>query len=60
MSETITPQQCRTARQARQWSEEDLANAAGLALRTIIDFEQGRRQARPGSLIAIRKTLAKS
>ena len=40
----ITPAQCRGARAMLNWSRTDLANAASVAERTIIDFERGARK----------------
>ncbi len=37
----MTPQQCRMARAALNWSRLDLANEAPCALRTVFAFETG-------------------
>jgi transcriptional regulator with XRE-family HTH domain len=39
----ITPAQCRAARAMLNWSRKELAEAAGVAERTIVDFERGAR-----------------
>ncbi len=39
----ITPEQCRSARAWLNWSQDDLAAKAKVALSTIRDFENGRR-----------------
>jgi DNA-binding XRE family transcriptional regulator len=41
--EMITRAQCRAARAGLEWRREDLADLAGLAVRTITDFERGAR-----------------
>ncbi len=40
----ITRAQCRAARAGLEWRREDLAELAGLAVRTITDFERGARE----------------
>ncbi len=40
----ITPGQCRAARALLNWTQDDLAKKVGVALRTIRDFENERRQ----------------
>lgn len=40
----ISPGQCRAARALLDWTQEELARKVGVALRTIRDFENGRRQ----------------
>ena len=63
----ITPSQIRAARALLDWSQGDLAKAAGVSLTTIRDYENERRSAREddglvsgrvvGGLGAIRRTL---
>ena len=63
----ITPSQIRAARALLNWSQEQLAKAAGLGLSTIRDYERERRSGReeeadrPGQIVgglgAIRHTL---
>jgi DNA-binding XRE family transcriptional regulator len=40
----ISPGQCRAARALLNWTQEDLANKVGVALKTVRDFENERRQ----------------
>src|SRR5258707_13358324 len=62
----ITPSQIRGARALLNWSQEQLAKAAGMSLTTIRDYEKERRGWREdekdagqatGGLAAIRHTL---
>ena len=39
----MTPAQCRAARALLDWSQTQLAGAAGLGLASIADFERGER-----------------
>ena len=41
---TISPAQCRAARALLDWTQNELAIRVGVALRTIRDFENGRRE----------------
>ncbi|MDZ5646377.1 helix-turn-helix transcriptional regulator [Nitrospirillum sp. BR 11828] len=52
-----TPAQSRAARGMLDWSQEKLADAAGVSLSTIRDFEKGRRTPMPQNLSAIRTAL---
>ena len=56
----ITPAQCRAARAGIEWSREVLAKAAGLAERTIIDFERGARVPHGNNLAAVQAALEKA
>jgi DNA-binding XRE family transcriptional regulator len=40
----ISPAQCRAARALLNWTQEMLANKAGISLKTVRDFETGRRK----------------
>jgi DNA-binding XRE family transcriptional regulator len=40
----ISPGQCRAARALLNWTQDDLANKVGVALKTVRDFENERRQ----------------
>lgn len=37
----MTPRQCRMARAALEWTQHDLAGAAGISWRTVARFEKG-------------------
>ena len=50
----IPAQPCRAARAGLEWSRGDLAKAAGLAERTINDFERGARDPHANNKTAIR------
>lgn len=56
-SEMISPQQSRAARAWLDWSQEDLAKAAGVSLSTIRDFEKGKRMPIANNLRAIEQAL---
>jgi DNA-binding XRE family transcriptional regulator len=40
----ISPAQCRGARGLLDWTQADLAKKVGVALRTVRDFESGKRK----------------
>jgi DNA-binding XRE family transcriptional regulator len=40
----ISPAQCRGARGLLDWTQADLAKKVGIALRTVRDFESGKRK----------------
>lgn len=56
----ITPEQCRSARAWLDWSQEELAAAAKVALSTVRDFEKGRRVPIVNNIEAIQAVLAKA
>ena len=49
--------QCRAARYLLNLSQQDLAEAAGIARSTITEFERGARAPTPGTLTAMRSAL---
>ncbi len=51
------PPQVRAGRALLDWSQSVLAQAAGVSLSTVKDFEAGRRQPVPNNLTAIRQAL---
>jgi transcriptional regulator with XRE-family HTH domain len=53
----ITPAQLRAARALLDWSQQELAQRAGLGLSTVRDFEAGRRLPTAASLDALRRVL---
>lgn len=53
----MTPAQCRAARALIGLSQDALAEAAGVAKRTIASFEAEGRQPYPRTLAAIRSAL---
>ncbi len=50
----ISSGQCRAARGFLQWSRDDLADRADVAVRTIVDFEREERSPISNTLRAIR------
>jgi transcriptional regulator with XRE-family HTH domain len=57
MLHDITPEQCRAGRQLLNWKAQDLAEASGVSLRAISDFETGQRELRPANIQAVIKAL---
>lgn len=60
MNDCILPSQTRAARGLLDWSQEQLANSAGLGVSTIKDFEAGRRDPSPENLAAMQRSLTKA
>lgn len=56
----ITPEQCRSARAWLDWSQEELAGRASLALSTVRDFEKGRRLPIANNIVALEKVFAEA
>lgn len=53
----MTPGQCRAARALLDLTQPKLAEAAGLGLSTVVDFERTRRAVSPDAIQAIRAAL---
>lgn len=53
----ISPAQSRAGRALIDWSQGDLAKAAGVSLSTIADFERGRREPIANNLAAIQSAM---
>ena len=53
----ITPAQCRAARAMLKWSRDNLAAAAKVARRTVVDFERGARRPYDRTLADIKSAL---
>lgn len=49
--------QCRAARGLLDWSQQNLADAAQVNVRTLQDFEAGRRTPHHHTLAAIRRAM---
>jgi transcriptional regulator with XRE-family HTH domain len=54
----VSPAQLRAARALLDWSQQELAERAGINWTTVRDFESGRRQLRRASLDAILEALS--
>lgn len=54
---SITPDQCRAARALVNLSQQGLAAASGVSLRTISHFEKGERTPIPANMRALRSAL---
>jgi transcriptional regulator with XRE-family HTH domain len=52
--------QCRAARALLKWSQTELADASGVALSTVADFEIDKREPRTDNLTAIQGALEKA
>jgi transcriptional regulator with XRE-family HTH domain len=53
----MTPAHCRAARALLDWTQPQLAEAAGLGVSTVIHFERSRRVAGPKTIQAIQRAL---
>ena len=53
----ISPAQCRGARGLLDWTQADLAQKVGIALRTVRDFESGKRKPLQIVRISIKQAL---
>jgi transcriptional regulator with XRE-family HTH domain len=53
----MTPEQCRAARGWLGWSQQDLAERAGIAKNTVYGFERGQRALTPNNLAALRRAI---
>lgn len=55
----LTPGQCRAARALLGWSQDELARAAGVARKTVTDFELENRIPYGSTIAEIRAALEK-
>ena len=53
----MTPEQSRAARAWLEWSQQELASAAGVSLSTVRDYEKGRTVPIQATLAAMRTAL---
>jgi transcriptional regulator with XRE-family HTH domain len=53
----ITPAQSRAARGLLDWTQDELATAAGVGLSTVRDFESGRREPIRNNLAAMHRAF---
>ena len=56
----MTPAQCRAARALLDITQSELAEAAGLGLSTVVDFEKERRQVSDDAVQAIQNALERA
>lgn len=56
----LTPEQCRAARGLLDWSRKELADASGVAERTIVNFETGVRRPMDRTLRDLVEALEKA
>lgn len=56
----MTPAQLRAARSLIEWTREDLAEASGVFVNTIRNFERGVSDPKQSTLLAWRRALAKA
>jgi transcriptional regulator with XRE-family HTH domain len=53
----ITPAQCRAARGLLDWTQQELADEAGVSIVTVRHFEAGSNEPRRATLEVIRRAL---
>jgi transcriptional regulator with XRE-family HTH domain len=58
MALSLTPAQCRAARGLLDWTQEELAEMAGVCRSTVRDFEKGRHDLSRSSEAQITAALA--
>jgi DNA-binding XRE family transcriptional regulator len=58
MALSLTPAQCRAARGLLDWTQEELAETAGVCRSTVRDFEKGRHDLSRSSEAQITAALA--
>jgi DNA-binding transcriptional regulator YiaG len=56
-NEMISPAQCRAARGLLDWSQQELANRAGVGVVTVRQIEAGTHQPRRATLDVVRRCL---
>lgn len=56
----VTPAQCRAARGILDWSQQDLANKAGIGIVTVRQLEAGVNEPRRSTLEVVRQAFERS
>lgn len=56
----ITPGQCRAARGLINWTQDELAKAAGISSVTVRQFEIGNAEPRPATLTVLKMAFEKA
>jgi transcriptional regulator with XRE-family HTH domain len=56
----MTPAQCRAARGLLDWTQQNLAKAAGLLLSPVVRFERGGRAVAAGAVQAMKRAVEKA
>jgi transcriptional regulator with XRE-family HTH domain len=54
---TITPEQCKAARDLLKWKQTDLSEKSEIGITTIADFERGSRELTGRTLKELKRTL---
>lgn len=54
---SLTASQCRAARALLMWTKEDLADRAGVARGTVVDFERGSRPTKRSTIEKLQRAL---
>ena len=60
MPHSFSPAQCRAARGLLDWTQEHLADVAGVSRSTVRDFEKGRHDLSRASAVQIMAALAQA
>ena len=54
---TITPNQCKAARNLLEWKQTDLAEKSAIGITTITEFERGLRELAPRTMKELKRTF---
>ena len=56
----ISPKQCKAARALLGWSQQDLANQAGVGIVTVRQLESGMHEPRKSTLAVVRRAMVEA